>query len=187
MNHDDLKECCEAYFAIKVEEYVLLFASSTSAFIAGLAAFKMYRNTLGDSLWKSRGLELMREMKLWAEQGSSWNFEHKLQLMEAEHSYCCGNLEQAAVSYKTAIASAKAHKYINDEALACELAGKFFLYVGNKSLSLDYLRLAHEKYSEWKADGKANQLFGFINSKFAHKVRARHLPQSLVELTKRMA
>ena len=86
--------------------------------------------------------------------------------MEAEHSYCCGNLEQAAVSYKTAIASAKAHKYINDEALACELAGKFFLYVGNKSLSLDYLRLAHEKYSEWKAVGKANQLMNFINVNF---------------------
>eukprot|EP00956_Cyclotella_meneghiniana_P029239 scaffold70262_cov88-Cyclotella_meneghiniana.AAC.4 len=187
MNYDDLLERTEAFFAVEVEEYFLLYGSSARAFIAGLAAFKIYRNTVGDSLWKSRGFERMKEFRLWADQGSSWNFEHKLHLMEAEHSYCCGNLDQAAESYKKAIISARAHKYINDEALACELAGKFYLDRGNISLSLEYLRLAHEKYSEWKADGKANQLFGFINSKFAHKVRARHLPQSLVELTKRMA
>ena len=111
----------------------------------------------------------MNEFKLWTEQGSSWNFEHKLQLMEAEHLYCCGDLELAAESYKNAITSAKAHKYINDEALACELAGKFFLDRDNVSLSLEYLRLAHEKYSEWKADGKAHQLFEFINATFVNR------------------
>eukprot|EP00956_Cyclotella_meneghiniana_P030447 scaffold76682_cov82-Cyclotella_meneghiniana.AAC.7 len=172
MNYDDLIERYEAFLDIEVEEYFLLYGSSARVYIAGLAAFNIYRNTVGDSLWKNRGLERMKELKLWAEQGSFWNFGHKLQLMEAEYSYCCGDLEQAAESYKKAMTSARAHKYINDEALACELAGKFFLDMGNISLSLEYLRLAREKYSEWKADGKANQLFGFISTNFAHQLTA---------------
>ena len=169
MNYDDLLDRYEAFFAAEVEEYFLLFSRSVFVFISGLAAFKIYRETGGDSLWTSRGLECMKEFKLWTEQGSSWNFEHKLQLMEAEHLYCCGDFELAAESYKNAITSAKAHKYINDEALACELAGKFFLDRGNVSLSLEYLRLAHEKYSEWKAYGKANRLFEFINATFFNR------------------
>ena len=87
--------------------------------------------------------------------------------MEAEDHYCIGNTEQAADAYNKAIASARAHKYINDEALACELAGKFFFDMNNLALSFEYSRLAHEKYFQWKADGKANQLLGLISAKFA--------------------
>ena len=86
--------------------------------------------------------------------------------MEAESYYCNGNLDQVAESYDKAIVSAKAHRYINDEAMACELAGRFFLDRCNINLSLKYLRLAHEKYSEWKAVGKANQFMNFIDVNF---------------------
>eukprot|EP00956_Cyclotella_meneghiniana_P008824 scaffold12097_cov28-Cyclotella_meneghiniana.AAC.2 len=106
-------------------------------------------------------------MRAWAERGSSWNFRHKLQLMEAEHHCCNGNFEQATQSYENAIATARVHKYINDEALACELAGRFFLERDDLASSLEYLRLAHEKYSDWGAIGKGNQLVNFINANFA--------------------
>ena len=169
MDLGNLEECYEKFLTTRVEDHFLVFFQSVRAFIAGLAAFKIYRDTVNDALWKSFGEKRVQEFKLWAEQGSAWNFEHKLQLMEAEHSYCCGHFDRAAELYKKAIASARAHKYINDEALACELAGKFFLDRDNVSLSLEYLTLAHEKYSEWKAEGKANHLFEFINGKFVDR------------------
>ena len=165
MNHDNLKECYEAFLTTDVEEYVLMIARAYRTFIAGLAAFRIYRETC-DSLWMSLGTKHMREMRTWAERGSSWNFQHKLQLMEAEYYYCNGNFEQAEQSYTNAIASATSHKYINDEALACELAGRFFLEIDSAS-SLKYWRLAHEKYFDWGAVGKANQLVNFINANFA--------------------
>ena len=171
MNHGNLEELCESYFAIEAEYYFLQFLGSTRAFITSLAAaFKIYRETY-DPLWRNRGIECMKEIKLWADQGSSWNFQHKLQMMEAEDHYCNGDIEQAADAYNKAIVFARAHKYINDEALACELAGKFFFDMNNLALSFEYLRLAHEKYFQWKADGKANQLLGFISAKFAGNQR----------------
>ena len=166
MTSGNLKECFEAFLTTDVEEYVLMIARAYRTFIAGLAAFRIYRETR-DSLWMHVGTERMKEMRIWAEHGSSWNFEHKLQLMKAEHHYCNGNFEQAKQSYTKAIASARTHKYINDEALTCELAGRFFLERDHSASSLEYLRLAHEKYFDWGAVGKANQLLNFINAKFA--------------------
>ena len=165
MNTGNLIECFDTFWAIEVEEYFLTFGRSIMAFYSGLAAFQIYRET-GDLLWKNRGTQCMKDIELWAEQGSSWNFEHKLQLMKAECYYCSGNFEYATESYKKATKSAKAYKSYYDEALACELAGKFFLETGNINVSLQYLRLAHEKYRQWQADGKANQLIGFIRANF---------------------
>ena len=165
MTQGNLKECLEAFLTTEIKEYILMITRAYRAFIVGLAAYQVYRETR-DSIWKDIGTEHTKEMRIWAECGSSWNFEHKLLLMEAESYHCNGNLVQAAESYDKAIASAKAHRYINDEAMACELAGRFFLDRCNINLSLKYLRLAHEKYSEWKAVGKANQLMNFINVNF---------------------
>ena len=165
MNPDDLIECYEDLFKNEIEEHFLFFFRCTRTFFASLAAFKIYRQNY-DSSWRSRGIEHKKEFQRLVEQGSSWNFEHKLQLLEAEDYYCRGDFEQATESYKKAISSAKAHKFINDEALACELVGEFFLYIDNQTSSLEYLMLAHEKYCEWGAHGKASQLFSFINTKF---------------------
>jgi len=164
MNHDNVKECCETFLSLEIKEYYTNFLQSIKVFIAGLVSFQIYRDT-GDSSWKSRGVERINEFRVFADQGSDWNFKHKLQLMEAEDYSCSGDYEQAEESYKKAIASARVHKYVNDEALACELAGKFFLNTDDKASSLEYLRLAHEKYCEWGAAGKASQLFDFITKK----------------------
>lgn len=166
MNDAHLKDHYEAFIASEIEDSHLTYLKSIRVFIGGLAAFQLYRETC-DSLWKNRASEQMKTVKLWAEQGSQWNFEHKLCLMEAEDYYCSSNYEQAAISYEKAISSAKRHKYINEDALACELAGKFFLEKGDFDLSLKYLKLAHKNYSEWGAHGKAAQLYSTISANFA--------------------
>ena len=171
LSHGELKKYCEAFYDSQIDGSVLMFARSARVFYTGLAAFRIYRETR-DELWIRRAVKEMKCMKLWTEKASIWNFQHKLQLMEAEAYYCYGNFDQATESYKQAISSAKAHKYINDEALAYELAGKFFLDIGKNASSTEYLRLAHEKYWEWGAHGKRKQLYGFISTKFADPTTA---------------
>jgi hypothetical protein len=52
------------------------------------------------------------------------------------------------------------------EALACELAARFYLEIGDISSSLQHFTLAHENYDKWGATGKASQLFVYVSEKF---------------------
>ena len=110
-------------------------------------------------------------MKLWNEQGSSWNFKQKLLLMEAEQQYSCGNLQLASVKYDDAIKFSRLHKFVNDEALACEIAARFYSEIGELTASMKYFRLARKKYTEWGALGKVHLLFDEMEEKFASHLR----------------
>ena len=166
MSRSNIIDCYEACFASKPETYLLSPQLWFQTFISGLAAYQVYRET-GDSSWKDRGVMHTQELRVWAERASSWNFEHKLKLMQAEDCSCSGNIKKAIELYESAISSARAHKYINDEALSYELAGKFHLVTGNLTQSFEYLKQAHKRYSCWGAHGKAKQLFDFTDAKFA--------------------
>jgi tetratricopeptide (TPR) repeat protein len=105
-------------------------------------------------------------MKVWSEQGCKWNFEQKLLLLSAEESYCLCDYAAAKESYKNAIAAAKSHKFINDESFALELAARFYFETGDMPSSMEHFIQAHERYCEWGAYAKANQLFHHISDKF---------------------
>ena len=87
-------------------------------------------------------------------------------LLQAEECYCDGNVEDAKGLYVAAISSARQHRFINEEALACELAARLYFETGDVRTSLQYFRIAHEKYEEWGAFGKATHLFTNINQRF---------------------
>ncbi|KAL7483730.1 hypothetical protein ACHAW6_009383 [Cyclotella cf. meneghiniana] len=165
-DNDMLSAYAEKFFLLKQKSWFLYFGDAAQAFISGLVAFQLYRKTL-DSIWFERGKMCVADMKLWAEQGSSWNFHQHLLLLEAEELYSSGSFENAQASYENAIATSKSHKFLNVEALSCELAGKFYLGTGNLASSLELFRLAHENYHAWGALAKANQLFAFINEAFS--------------------
>ena len=116
-------------------------------------------------------------MKLWNEQGISWNFKHKLQLMEAEEHYSSGNLKLAKESYKNAIESSRLSRFVNDEALANELAGRFYLETGDLASSLEHFRFAHDNYGDWGAIRKASHLFEYTNNTFTSYMSNRHSDQ----------
>ena len=71
-------------------------------------------------MWAERGHKATLAMQKWAESASQHNFQHKLFLMEAEYAYCNNDFDSATSYYKLAIATAKKHRFLNDEALACE-------------------------------------------------------------------
>lgn len=163
--YNDMRQYAEKFFEVRKSSWLLISAYAGHEFYGGLVSFRIYRET-GDSVWLERGKLCESTIQLWAEQGSLWNFEHKHFLMKAEAHYCESELLYAQTAYRNALVSARAHKFINDEALAYELAGYFYLRVGKTSESLDHLICAHEKYTEWGACVKANTICRFIHETF---------------------
>jgi tetratricopeptide (TPR) repeat protein len=83
-------------------------------------------------------------------------------LLQAEEQFSLRNFEAAEALYDVAIMSSKEHKFVNEEALANELAGHFYLETGRRNRSLPYFSQAVEKYSEWGAVVKASILAQYL-------------------------
>ncbi len=86
------------------------------------------------------------------------NYQHKLFLMEAELNRVRGNSVQAAICYDQAIEEARKNDHLNDQALSCELAGKFYLSQHRETLARHYLTEAHSCYQKWGAFNKVKSL-----------------------------
>ncbi len=84
-------------------------------------------------------------------------------LLQAEEQFSRRNFEEAETLYDAAILSSKAHKFVNEEALANELAGHFYLETGRRNRSVHYFSCAFEKYTEWGAVAKANTLTQYFD------------------------
>lgn len=97
------------------------------------------------------------KMKTWARH-APMNFLHKFHLVEAERARVLGADREARESYDQAIDLAREHGYVNEEALANELAAKFYLARRQTRLTQYYLREAHYAYARWGATAKVNAL-----------------------------
>jgi PAS domain S-box-containing protein len=86
------------------------------------------------------------------------NFQHKCDLIEAEKCRVLAKFTTAMELYDRAIAGAKTHKYLQEEALANELAAKFYLEWGKEKIAAVYLQEAYYCYARWGATAKTDQL-----------------------------
>ena len=66
-----------------------------------------------------------RKMKKWADSCGD-NFLHKYLLVRAEMLRVLGRKREAETLYDEAIASAQQNGYVQNQAIACELASKFY-------------------------------------------------------------
>jgi len=89
-------------------------------------------------------------------------------LLQAEEQFCERNFDVAETLYVAAIFSSKTHKFLNEEALANELAGHFYLETGRQNESVPYFTQAFEKYTEWGAVAKAVSLSKYLNINYVH-------------------
>lgn len=96
-------------------------------------------------------------MKTWADNCEA-NFGHKYLLITAELARLAGQDLEAMAFYEQAIQSARAHAYPQNEALANELAGRFYLARGFQGIARAYFAEARYLYTSWGAGGKARQL-----------------------------
>jgi len=85
------------------------------------------------------------------------NFQHKYDLVEAEKSKVLGQLEVFDL-YEKAIAGARKNEYIQEEALAYELAAKFYLGRSMEKIAQTYMTEAHYRYQQWGALAKVRDL-----------------------------
>ncbi|EAZ89948.1 hybrid sensor histidine kinase/response regulator [Crocosphaera chwakensis] len=121
-----------------------------------LAVYPSLPNSESESIW-SRVTNNQAKMKQWATH-ASMNFQHKYDLVEAEKCRVLDQKLEAIELYNKAIAGAKENEYIQEEALANELAAKFYLNWGQEKIAQTYMIEAYYCYARWGAKAKTNQL-----------------------------
>jgi predicted ATPase/signal transduction histidine kinase/CheY-like chemotaxis protein/tRNA A-37 threonylcarbamoyl transferase component Bud32 len=97
------------------------------------------------------------KMKLWAHY-APMNYLHKYNLVQAETARVLGQLLEAEEFYEQAIQGARENGYIQEEALAYELAAKFYLFRGREKIAQTYIKEGHYCYERWGATAKVKDL-----------------------------
>ncbi len=149
--------------AVKLEEYLVNAATTCFAppayFYDSLTRLVMFPNA--DASEQNRILEKVganqEKMKTWANH-APMNYLHKFYLVEAERFYVLGKDQDAREYYDRAITLAHENEYLHEEALAYELAGRFYLAKNQKHLARHYLQDAHYAYQQWGAAAKVKDL-----------------------------
>ncbi len=121
-----------------------------------------------------------QKLKLWADH-SPINYQHKFLLVEAERNRVLGHQLEALEHYDLAIASARSHGYQQDEAMAYELAAKFYLAWGKQTSAAGYMQEAYYGYSRWGAQAKTNDLENRYPSLLQPILQKASSHQSLLE------
>jgi len=98
-----------------------------------------------------------KKMKNWAK-SAPMNYEHKYLTIEAEYKRVKNQPEKAALFYDMAIKKAREQGYIQEAAIAGELAGRFYLNMNKSDKARDYLKQAWHDYFKWGATAKLSQL-----------------------------
>ncbi|WP_445252194.1 MULTISPECIES: trifunctional serine/threonine-protein kinase/ATP-binding protein/sensor histidine kinase [unclassified Microcoleus] len=102
-------------------------------------------------------LQNQKKMKKWAVH-APMNYQHKYDLVAAETARVLGQNTEAMELYDRAIDGAAKNGYIQEEALACELAGEFYQALGKEIVSQAYLTKAYYGYIHWGAIAKVKHL-----------------------------
>ncbi|MEP0916180.1 AAA family ATPase [Leptolyngbya sp. DQ-M1] len=98
-----------------------------------------------------------KQMRIWA-RFAPMNFQHKYDLVEAERYRILGETYAAMEQYDRSITGAIEHGYIQEAALANELAAKFYFSLSKPKIAQAYLIEAYQQYQQWGATAKVKQL-----------------------------
>ncbi|BAZ21459.1 serine/threonine protein kinase and signal transduction histidine kinase with GAF and PAS/PAC sensor [Kalymmatonema gypsitolerans NIES-4073] len=124
--------------------------------LAHLSAFVEASNSEKET-WLNRVHANQEKMQKWAYH-APMNYLHKFYLVEAEKARVLGQFFEAEEFYEQAIQGARENEYIQEEALAYELAAKFYLARGRLKFAQTYMQEAHYTYTRWGATAKVRDL-----------------------------
>ena len=124
--------------------------------LALLASCPDTTNPVGDEFLNQVATNQVR-MQMWMHR-APMNYQHKFELVEAERYRVAGQVYRAMGFYERAIAGAKENEYLQEEALANELAAKFYLDWGKEKIAAIYMQEAYYCYARWGAKAKTDQL-----------------------------
>ena len=151
-----------ATYAIEAKQYLMGGAGMISIpafyFYDSLTALGIYspEHEQKSELWQ-RVEENQQHLGHWAYY-APMNHQHKLDLIEAEKCRVLDKKVEAINLYDQAILGAKKHEFIQEEALANELAAKFYLNWGKEKVAMVYMQEAYYCYARWGAKAKTDQL-----------------------------
>ncbi|MFC0400355.1 trifunctional serine/threonine-protein kinase/ATP-binding protein/sensor histidine kinase [Paraburkholderia rhizosphaerae] len=97
------------------------------------------------------------QLQVWARNCPD-NFENRAALVGAEVARIEGRALDAMDLYEQAIRTARANGFVHNEALANEIAARFYAARGFQTTSRAYVKEARFSYIRWGADGKVRQL-----------------------------
>jgi len=121
---------------------------------------EQYRNTICENIGR---------FKVWARHCPE-TYLHYLELIQAEF----GRIKNAPIEdimsyYDKAIESVSKNRFIQNQALAYELASRFYQTIGRKIIAQTYLKEAHRCYQQWGASVKVQNLEAQYPQLLAHK------------------
>ena len=112
-----------------------------------------------------------RQLEMWAEHCPE-NFENRAALVGAEVARIEGRDVDAMRLYERAIRFAHSNGFVHNEAIAYEVAARFYSARGFDKFADAYLREAWYCYLRWGADGKVRQL----DASYPHLREAESVP-----------
>ncbi|MEC4892496.1 MAG: serine/threonine-protein kinase PknK, partial [Oscillatoria sp. PMC 1051.18] len=121
-----------------------------------VALYPQADETEKEKYWQKLETNQQR-LKAWAEQCPE-NFQHQYLLVAAEMTRISGQWYEAINLYDRAIKSAKENEFIHDEALANELAAKFWFAQEKPDFAQIHLKKARQGYQIWGAKRKVEAL-----------------------------
>ncbi|KAL7554455.1 hypothetical protein ACHAWF_017906 [Thalassiosira exigua] len=133
-------------------------------FFEALTSFHLMRQTNRDD-YRRKGEAALAFMRKWSK-CNKWNFENKYLLLEAEMIHSCGYHQQAAQLYEQSILSSNKHKFVHDEAVACEVAAIFFYKTGLHQKAYSFFVQSVNCYEKWGASSIAKRLEKDMQSQF---------------------
>ena len=122
-----------------------------------LAAVYESLDSEGQAAAREKLESLRARMRLWADNAPQ-NFAQQYALVHAEMSRIQGHYDDAISHYEDAIKASREQGFINIEALANELAGRFWLQREQSRVAGLYLGEAINLYRKWGAHAKVRQL-----------------------------
>ncbi|WFU74110.1 trifunctional serine/threonine-protein kinase/ATP-binding protein/sensor histidine kinase [Bradyrhizobium sp. CB2312] len=102
-------------------------------------------------------LDHYRQLQMWTEANPE-TFEDRATLVGAEIARLEGQVQNAQELYDKAIREAHKQGFVHNQAIANEIAGRFYAERGYEKIAATYLRAARACYLRWGADGKVRQL-----------------------------
>jgi predicted ATPase/signal transduction histidine kinase len=144
----------EAYkYSLEVDRTIAAinaqYQTSLQSFYQTLITLALYRET-AETPYLELATEQRNKLHKWSAHCPE-NFLAMYQLTLAETAFTEGNYWEAGRQYDGAIATAKQYRLFYTEALAQELAGRFYATVHRAALAQTYLKQAIDRYKAWGA------------------------------------
>jgi len=188
---EDLSTICYAYIYNTILNYLfgdyknaINSSKKTEKYLGGIKAnylkalFNFYYSLSLLALYKEQGkteqkktLTIVKRnqknMENWTKYCPA-NFKHKYYLVEAEYLRVIGDGNSARDLYDKAIINANKNKFINEEALAWEIAANFYAENNVTHLADYYLQKSYNCYHSWGAIAKTKYIeenFNYFSDK----------------------